>query len=88
MAHIDIRHPHSLSLEQVRTKAQKLGDAYHLACHWEGNVLHFERPGLTGYMEMDGQEVRITTTLGMSLRPMKSAIELRMREYLSKVLTE
>lgn len=88
MAHIDIRHPHSLSLEQLRTKAQKMGDAYHLACHWEGNALHFERAGLTGCMEMDDQEVRITTTLGKSLRPMKSAIELRMREYLSKLLPE
>ncbi|MDH3691208.1 MAG: polyhydroxyalkanoic acid system family protein [Gammaproteobacteria bacterium] len=92
MTHIDIRHAHSLdprrAREVMQEVAQKMIDKYQVCCRWEGDSLHFERPGLNGCMVMDGNEVHVTTTLGVMLRPMRTMIEQQIRQQLSKLLPD
>lgn len=92
MAHIDIRCRHGLNLEHARQAVQsfvgQMEDTYDIVCRWEGDTVHFQRPGLVGYLVLDGTEVRIATKLGAMLRPLKGAIEQQIRQRLSSILPD
>jgi putative polyhydroxyalkanoate system protein len=89
MADIDIKRAHKLGLRAARAAADKmaehLGQRFGLAGDWDGNVLHFERPGVTGALAVDEKDLRLTVNLGFLLRAMRGSIEAAVHEELDKL---
>jgi putative polyhydroxyalkanoate system protein len=79
IADIDARRAHHLGLEGARAAAEKmaqrLGKRFGLRGEWNGNVLAFERPGVTGALAIGAKEIRLTVTLGLLLKAVKPSIE-------------
>jgi putative polyhydroxyalkanoate system protein len=76
---IDVQRVHNLGLAAARKAADRLaadlGKKFELRGDWEGNVLHFERPGVTGALAIDEKALHLTVTLGFLLKAMKGSIE-------------
>ena len=86
MPDIDVRRVHNLGLAAARQAADKLaadlGKKFNLRGDWEGNVLRFQRPGVTGALAIDGKALHLTVTLGFLLKAMKGGIERAIAEEL------
>src|SRR5690349_16164200 len=92
MADIDIKRSHNLGLKAARTAADKmaehLGKKFGLAGKWAGNVLNFERPGVTGSLAVDDKDLRLTVNLGLLLKMMRPSIEGAVHEELDKLFAK
>jgi putative polyhydroxyalkanoate system protein len=55
--------------------AAHLGSKFDLKGEWTGNVLHFQRPGVTGSLSISGQDLHLSVALGFLLKAMKGSIE-------------
>lgn len=90
MSGIDIRHAHALPLAQARTAVEQavatLGQRYGLDYRWEGDTLHFVRPGVDGRIALAPGEVRVTAKLGMLLSAMKGTIQSELERLLAERL--
>jgi putative polyhydroxyalkanoate system protein len=79
MADIDIRRNHHLGLKGARVAADKmaehLGRRFDLRGTWEGNVLNFQRPGVTGSLAISEKDFALSLSLGFLLRAMRGSIE-------------
>ena len=79
MADIDIHRVHNLGVKAARSAAERmaehLGKKFGLSGEWEGNVLSFERPGVTGSLAVSDKDLRLSVSLGFLLKAMKSSIE-------------
>ena len=79
MADIELHRVHGLGLKAARAAADRmaehLGRKFDLKGDWEGNVLRFERPGVTGSLAISDQELRLSVALGFLLKAMKASIE-------------
>jgi len=79
MPDIDIKRAHDLGLAAARAAADRMADdlrrKFGLSGDWRGNTLHFERPGITGKLEVAEAAVHITATLGFLMKAMKPSIE-------------
>ena len=89
MPDIDIRRAHGLGLKAARAAADKmaehLGRKFGLQGGWSGNVMNFERPGVTGSLAVDDKDVRLTVNLGFLLKAMRGSIEGAVHEELDKL---
>ena len=89
MPDIDIKRAHNLGLKAARSAADKmaehLGRKFGLQGDWKGNVLNFERPGVTGSLAVDDKDVRLTVSLGFLLKAMRGSIERAVHEELDKL---
>ena len=89
MADIDVRRVHDLGLKAARVAADRmaadLGRKFELRGFWEGNVLHFERPGVTGALAITARDLHLTVTLGFLLRALKGSIERAVHEELDEL---
>ena len=90
MADIDVRRAHHLGIKAARSAADKLaadlGERFGLRGDWRGNVLHFERPGVTGTLSVDEKDLHLTVSLGFLLRAMKGSIVHAIEEKLDALL--
>src|SRR5690348_363472 len=79
MPDIDLKRTHALGLKGARAAADKMAEdlrkKFGLAGDWKGNTLHFQRPGLTGALEVAESMVHITASLGFLMKAMKPSIE-------------
>ena len=79
MADIEITRVHSLGLKAARAAADRmaehLGRKFDLKGDWEGNVLTFQRPGVSGSLCVSDKDVRLSVALGFLLKAMKGSIE-------------
>jgi putative polyhydroxyalkanoate system protein len=79
MADIEIRRAHTLGLEDARAATERmqgqLARKFGLAASWEGDTLHFERPGVSGSLALTGQTLYLTIALGFMLKAMKGPVE-------------
>ena len=79
MADIDIHRVHNLGLKAARVAADRmaehLGRKFDLKGDWQGNVLAFERPGVTGSLTISDKDLRLSVSLGFLLKAMKGSIE-------------
>src|SRR5260221_11243230 len=79
MADIDIHRVHNLGLKAARAAADRmaehLGRKFDLKGDWEGNVLTFQRPGVTGSLAISDKDLRLSGSLGFLLKAMKGSIE-------------
>ena len=90
MADIDIKRVHALGLEAARKAADVMADdlrrKFGLSGDWRGNTLHFERPGITGKLEVAEAAVHITATLGFLMKAMKPSIEKAVQGELDRLV--
>lgn len=92
MPDIDIKRAHGMGLKAARAAADKmaehLGKKFGLKGDWRGNVLDFERPGVTGSLAVDEKDVRLSVTLGFLLKAMRGSIESAVNEELDKLFAK
>jgi len=92
MADIDIRRPHDMSMKDARAAAEKmaahLGKKFGLKGDWEGDTLHFDRPGVQGSLHLMPKHLKLTVTLGFLLKMMRGSIEQAVDEELDKLFAE
>lgn len=79
MADIDLHRVHNLGLRAARAAADEmaehLGRKFGLQGDWDGNVLKFERPGVTGSLAISDKDLRLMVSLGFLLKAMRPSIE-------------
>ena len=89
MPDIDVHRVHNLGIEAARVAADRmagdLGRKFGLRGTWEGNVLHFERPGVTGTLSITGKDLHLAVSLGFLLRALKSSIESAVHQELDEL---
>ena len=86
MATITIERPHHRSQRDAKGVAERLAHElerrFDLAWHWEGDDIHFRRPGVTGSMHVGDTNIVLRVKLGLMLAPLKPAIERQMHAQL------
>ena len=79
MATISITRPHQLSHKKAKIVAEKLANdlqqRFALAWRWDGDHVHFERPGVSGRMHVGKSAITLEAKLGLLLSALKPAIE-------------
>ena len=86
MSYIDMHARHSMNREQAQAAADELaGDLarkFEIDYGWEGDHIHFERPGVNGKITVREREIRIEARLGLMLMFLKPQIEYEITRYL------
>jgi putative polyhydroxyalkanoate system protein len=86
MADIDLKRVHDLGMKAARHAADEmaadLGKKFGLAGSWEGNTLHFDRPGVSGRLVLTERDLHLTVTLGFLLKALRGSIERAVHEEL------
>ena len=89
MADIEIRRVHGLGMKAARAAAERmadhLGKKFDLKGTWSGNVLRFERPGVTGSLSITDKDLDLSVALGFLLKAMKGSIQNAIEEELEKL---
>jgi putative polyhydroxyalkanoate system protein len=79
MADIEIHRAHGLGLPAARRAAEQmaadLGRKFDVRASWQGDTLRFERPGVSGFVQLTGKDLTLSISLGFLLKAMKSSIE-------------
>ena len=90
MAKIEIARNHTKTIPQAKAAlnrvAEKIADKFDVTHGWEGNTLHFERPGVTGRIALTKNEVKVFAELGFLLGAMKGSIEKAIEDHIDKEL--
>jgi putative polyhydroxyalkanoate system protein len=85
---IDIHAFHNLSHEEALNAADALcvdlAEKFGIDYGWEGEVIHFERPGVSGRIQVKETELRIQARLGFMLMLLKAPIEQEIVRYLEE----
>jgi putative polyhydroxyalkanoate system protein len=88
MSHIDLRANHSLSHADAKSAAEELASdlarKFEIEYAWEGDHIHFERPGANGSIMVGEQDIHITARLGFMLMFLRHRIEEEIVRYLSE----
>ena len=86
MSTIDIHAFHKLShedaLEAADELAADLAEKFSIDYGWEDEAIHFERPGVSGRIDVGETELRIRARLGLMLMLLKDPIEREIIRYL------
>jgi putative polyhydroxyalkanoate system protein len=86
MATIRIDRPHRLSHADARTLVERVArdfeKRFDLAWRWEGDEVHFARPGVSGFMLVGASTLVLEVRLGLLLSPLKPTIERQMNAHL------
>ena len=92
MADIDVQRIHNLGLAAARVAADRmvedLGRKFDLRGRWEGDTLHFDRPGVTGTLDIDEKALHLTVTLGFLLKALRGSIDRAVAEELDKLFPQ
>ena len=88
MSTIDIHAFHTLSHEEALNAADELSidlaEKFGIDYGWDEEVIHFERPGVSGQILVQETELRIQADLGFMLMILKSPIEQEIMRYLKQ----
>lgn len=83
MANIVLRRAHALGREGARAAAQRveedLQSTFQMRTRWDGDVLAFERPGVSGVLEIGDGHVALTAELGWLFAGFKPRIEAHLQ---------
>jgi putative polyhydroxyalkanoate system protein len=89
MADIHIVQEHSLTPKKAREAAQKvahkMAEEYDLECTWEGDVLHFERSGVSGSLTLAKKQAQMDLKLGFLFSAFAAKIESKVTENMREV---
>jgi len=90
MARIHIRRPHTLGLSEARAQVERLRAALErdlgARSHWQGDALHFHRPGASGRIAVGADFVDLDLRLGLLLAPLKGGIAQAVHQRLDAVI--
>lgn len=85
MSDIIIRRSHTLTPVKARKAAEniaaRLGEEFDLEYRWDGDVLHFRRPGVTGNLILAKHQVEIKVRLGFLLLAIRPKVEQEIHRY-------
>ncbi len=88
MSTIDIHAFHKLSHQEALNAADELScdlaEKFGIDYGWENDVIHFERPGVHGQIQVHDNELRIQAHLGFILMMLKGPIEQEIVRYLEQ----
>lgn len=86
MSTIDVHAKHDMSHEDAQEAAdqlaQDLSEKFAIDYGWDGDEIHFERPGVHGQILVSKDEIHILAHLGLLLLMMKAPIEQEIHRYL------
>jgi len=86
MATIRIERPHRLSHDDakalVERVARDLEKRFDLRWSWDGDEVHFTRPGASGFMRVSATILVLEVRLALLLSPLRPAIERQMNAHL------
>lgn len=86
MSYIDMHARHSMSRDEAQSAADDLAAdlarKFEIDYGWEGDHIHFERPGVNGRITVREREIRIQAQLGLMLMFLKPQIENEITRYL------
>jgi putative polyhydroxyalkanoate system protein len=89
MTDISIVQEHGLDPAMARAAAQTVADRmaadYGLALAWEGDVLRFERSGVSGALTLEAQRAVMRIALGFPIDMMAAAIESKVADKMRRV---
>jgi len=89
MADINIVQDHHLTPKKAREAAEKvaekLAEEFELACEWDGDVLRFERSGVSGSLTLHKHQAHMQIKLGFLFSAFSSTIESKVAEKMKKV---
>ena len=89
MPTIAIKRRHQLDPKKAKAAAQKiardLAERYQLACAWDGDRVTFERPGVSGCLQVGKSEVRLDAELSFLMTPLKGPIERAINDELDRL---
>jgi putative polyhydroxyalkanoate system protein len=89
MAEINFTQPYSMSHQEARAAAQTMADKmaseFSMATTWEGDVLRFERSGLTGSLALRDQAAHLEMELGIMLAAFAPVIQVKVVRNMKKV---
>ena len=89
MSRIHMCAKHSMSAEDAQRAADELADdlarKFEIDYGWDGDHIHFERPGVHGMITVRENEIRIKATLGLMLIFLKPLIEEEITQYLENL---
>ena len=92
MADIEIHRSHHLGLEGARAAADQmaehLGRKFGLKGEWWGDVMRFERPGVTGSLTVGEKTFDLSVSLGFLLKAMRGSIETAIRYELDQLFAD
>ena len=88
MSYIDMHAHHALSREDAQAAADRLAadlaSKFEIEYAWDGDHIHFERPGVDGTITVRESEIRIKARLGLVLMFLKGRIEDEIVSYLTE----
>ena len=88
MATIDLSRSHALGKVEARRQADQLAEElagqFDFDHAWEGDVMHFERPGVNGTIEVRDSSIRVCADLSLFLFALKPSIEEEINRYFEK----
>lgn len=88
MSTIDIHAFHTLSHEEALNAADELSidlsKKFGIDYGWDDEVINFERPGVSGQIQVKETELRIQADLGLLLMMLKVPIEQEIMRYLKE----
>jgi putative polyhydroxyalkanoate system protein len=89
MADISITQQHKLSHKKARAAAQKVADKlaeeYGVDAEWEGDVLNFQRSGVSGTLALGEHVAQVDITLGFLFKAFSATIEEQVQKNMKKV---
>ncbi|HXS52717.1 MAG TPA: polyhydroxyalkanoic acid system family protein [Usitatibacter sp.] len=89
MADIEIHRAHGLGLAAARRAAEQmaadLGRKFDVHASWQGDTLRFERPGVSGFVQLTEKDLTLSISLGFLLKAMKASIEKLIHQELDSL---
>ena len=88
MPKIDIRRPHQLSIAEARAVVDQVAARMHeklgIDGQWQGDILRFSRPGVSGTIAVSSDAIQVNAELGLMLSPLKGMVEQEIRRKLDE----
>jgi len=88
MSRIDICAQHEMDHTHAQEAADELAgdlaEKFGIDYGWDGDAIHFERPGVHGMITVAENDIRIQANLGIFLALLKSRIEDEIVSYLEE----
>jgi putative polyhydroxyalkanoate system protein len=89
MPHLSIERPHHLPQAEAKALAERLArdfeQRFGLVWRWDDDVIHFQRPGVSGSMRVGPATIALDLTLGLMFGAMKPVIERRINAELDRL---
>jgi putative polyhydroxyalkanoate system protein len=86
MPSIEISRKHDKTIAEgkkaVERVAQSIAKRFSVTYGWDGNTLHFERPGVSGHIALTKGMVKVAAELSFLLGAIRGPIEREIKQHL------